>query len=130
MLTAEKKMKKFYLTTTSFFPILNKKNDKSKLMENLVIVFTNAGFFWRTPQKYEVDVILEKNNEIIPIEVKYREYITKKDMKNLLRFCERFKSRKALMITKDKSGEEEFLLRDKRKIKIEFIPAWLFLLTI
>ena len=126
MLTSEKKMKRFYLTTTSFFPFLNDKVDEAKLMENLVVVSVNAKFFWRTPQKYEVDIILEENGKIIPLEVKYKENITAKDLKNLLRFCERFNVKEALMITKNKSGETEFKL--KNKIKIKFIPAYKFLL--
>ena len=45
MLTSEKKMKKFYLTTTSFFPFLNNKIDESKLIENLIVAFVDAKFF-------------------------------------------------------------------------------------
>lgn len=50
MLTSEKKMKKVYLATTSFFPYLNNKIDETKLVENLVVTFLNAGFFWQTPR--------------------------------------------------------------------------------
>jgi len=130
MLTSEKKMKKFYLTTTSFFPFLNNEINEDKLIENLVVMSVDSKFFWRTPQKYEVDIVLAKNDEIIPIEVKYKKNITKKDTKNILRFCEKFNAKKAVIITKDKSKEEEFTLKDKRKIKIQFIPAWKYLLKL
>ncbi|OYT35125.1 MAG: hypothetical protein B6U87_00920 [Candidatus Aenigmarchaeota archaeon ex4484_52] len=60
-------MKKFYLSITSFFPYLNNAVDESYLIENLVVNFTCAKFFWRTPQKYEVDIILNKNNKITPM---------------------------------------------------------------
>ncbi len=128
MLTSEKKMKKFYLTTTSFFPFLNNEIDESKLIENLIVAFVDAKFFWRTPQKYEVDVILKEKSKIIPIEVKYKEYISKKDIKNLLRFCEKFNIEEAVMITQSKSNEEIFKLKSGNKIRIKFIPAWKFLL--
>lgn len=128
MLTSEKKMKKFYLTTTSFFPFLNNEIDESKLIENLIVAFVDAKFFWRTPQKYEVDVILKEKSKIIPIEVKYKEYISKKDIKNLLRFCEKFNVEEAVMITQSKSNEEIFKLKSGNKIRIKFIPAWKFLL--
>jgi len=128
MLTSEKKMKKFYLTTTSFFPFLNNKIDESKLIENLIVAFVDAKFFWRTPQKYEIDVILKEKSKIIPIEVKYKEYISKKDTKNLLRFCEKFNVEEAVMITQSKSNEEIFKLKSGNKIRIKFIPAWKFLL--
>ena len=128
MLTSEKKMKKFYLTTTSFFPFLNNKIDESKLIENLIVAFVDAKFFWRTPQKYEIDVILKEKSKIIPIEVKYKEYISKKDTKNLLRFCEKFNVEEAVIITQSKSNEEIFKLKSGNRVKIKFIPAWKFLL--
>ena len=128
MLTSEKKMKKFYLTTTSFFPFLNNEIDESKLIENLIVTFVDAKFFWRTPQKYEVDVILKEKGKIIPIEVKYKEYISKKDTKNLLRFCEKFNVEEAVMITQSKSNEEIFKLKSGAKVRIKFIPVWKFLL--
>jgi len=128
MLTSEKKMKKFYLTTTSFFPFLNNEIDESKLIENLIVAFVDAKFFWRTPQKYEIDIILKEKSKIIPIEVKYKEYISKKDTKNLLRFCEKFNVEEAVMITQSKSNEEIFKLKSGNKIRIKFISAWKFLL--
>lgn len=128
MLTSEKKMKKFYLTTTSFFPFLNNEIDESKLIENLIVAFVDAKFFWRTPQKYEVDVILKEKSKIIPLEVKYKGYISKKDTKNLLRFCEKFNIEEAVMITQSKSNEEIFKLKSGVKVRIKFIPVWKFLL--
>lgn len=121
-------MKKFYLTTASLFPLLNNEVDETKLMENMVAIFTGARFFWRTPQKYEVDVVLTEGGKPLPVEVKYGEHITKRDVKNLLRFCEKFGARRALVVTRDKSGEEEFKLKNGGKVRIGFIPAWRFLL--
>ncbi|MEA1924970.1 MAG: DUF4143 domain-containing protein [Candidatus Altiarchaeota archaeon] len=126
MLTSEKKMKKFYLTTTSLFPFLNNEIDEAKLIENLVAVSVNARFFWRTPQKYEVDIVLEREGKIIPAEVKYKTNIRTGDLKNLLRFCKQFNLREAVMITRDRSGEDEL----EEGIRIKFIPAWEFLLEI
>ncbi|MHA1843098.1 MAG: ATP-binding protein [Promethearchaeota archaeon] len=128
MLTSEKKMKKFYLTTTSFFPALDSEIDETKLIENLIVSATNAKFFWRTPQKYEVDIILKEKKEILPIEIKYKKLIQKKDVQNLLRFCEKFNIKNAIMITKNELSEKEFKFKDK-KIKVKFIPAWKFLLN-
>ena len=122
MLTSEKKMKRFYLATTSFFPFLNNDIDEGKLIENLVVVFCDAKFFWRTPQKYEVDIILTEKG-ILPVEVKYKNHISEKDIKTLIKFCEKFGVKNAIMITKNKLAEE------KNKIKIKFIPVWLFCLN-
>lgn len=126
MITSEKKMKKFYLTTTSFFTALNDQTDEPKVAENLAVISTGAKFFWRTPQKYEVDIIL-KNEKIIPIEVKYKKTIQKKDTLNLLRFCRKFNIKEALMITKDEENEKEINYKNN-KIKITFIPLWKWLL--
>jgi predicted AAA+ superfamily ATPase len=123
MLTSEKKMKKFYLISTAFFSFLNSSIDEPKLVENLLVNSTHARFFWRTPQKYEVDIILQKDGKIIPIEVKYQENISKKELKNLIRFCEAFKVGRAIIITKSQIGE-----KTENNVKVKLIPAWLFLL--
>ena len=128
MLTSEKKMKKFYLTATSFFPFLNSQINESKLVENLIATSLNTKFFWRTPQKYEVDIILVEKERIIPLEIKYKENITNKDIKNILRFCEKFAVEKALIATKNELCERKFDLRNGKNLKIMFIPAWKLLL--
>jgi predicted AAA+ superfamily ATPase len=128
-LTSEKKMKKFYLLSTSLFTFLNNSIEESKLIENLIVVDTGASFFWRTPQKYEVDIVLAKDNEIIPIEIKYKSNILPKEMKNLIHFSKDFKIRKAIMITKDFSGVNNFKLENDKILEINFIPAWKFLLN-
>jgi len=130
MLTSEKKLKKFYLSTTSFFPFLNNGIDETSLIENLIVGCTKARFFWRTPQKYEVDIILKGKEKIVPLEVKYKEDVTDKDMKNLLRFCEKFKISEALMVTKGKPREQKFTLKNNKRITIKIVPAWEFLLDI
>ena len=86
--TSEKKLKRIYLITPAFFSYLNPQIEESKLIENLIISHLNAKWFWRTPSKEEVDIILEKGNELIPVEVKYANIIVKKDFKNLLKFWE------------------------------------------
>jgi predicted AAA+ superfamily ATPase len=128
-LTSEKKMKKFYLSSTSLFTFLNNSVEESKLIENLIVVNTGASFFWRTPQKYEVDIVLTKNNEVIPIEIKYKNNILPKEVKNLIHFSKDFKIQKAIMITKDFSGVNNFKLENDKILEINFIPAWKFLLN-
>jgi len=128
-LTSEKKMKKFYLSSTSLFTFLNNSVEESKLIENLIVVNTGASFFWRTPQKYEVDIVLTKNNEVIPIEIKYKNNILPKEVKNLIHFSKDFNIQKAIMITKDFSGVNNFKLENDKILEINFIPAWKFLLN-
>ncbi len=126
-LTSEKKMKKFYLSTTSFFPYLNNQIEESKLIENLLVTELNAKFFWRTPQKHEVDIVLEKDGKALPIEIKYSGNIARKEFKNTLRFCEKFGVIEGIMITKDTEKQEEFDSK-KEKISISLVPAYKFLM--
>ena len=130
MLTSEKKMRKVYLTTTSFFPFLYNEIDESKLIENLIVAHVNTRFFWRTPQKYEVDIIVEQKGKYVPVEVKFKNTIAKRDVKYLLRFCDKFNCKKAMMITKNTSRIEVFKLGNGKKIEVTFIPVWMFLLQL
>lgn len=103
--------------------------EKTKIVENIIFfhilslkkreLFPKI-FYWLDKARNEVDLVITLKNEVIPIEVKYSDYIEKKDIKGLLKFCEEFKTR-GLVITKD-------LLRNEGNIM--FIPAWLFLTII
>lgn len=107
--------------------------EKTKIVENLVffhVLSLKKGelfpkiFYWLDRAKNEVDVVVALKNETIPIEVKYKNEIEKRDIKGLLKFCEEFNTR-GIVITKD--------LLENRKVEgkeILFIPAWLFLLSV
>ena len=79
--------------------------------------------FWRTPQKEEVDLILE--DTMTPIEVKYKNKIDTDDTKNLVKFLNKYKQKRGFIVTKDAFGKKEI---DGKEIIM--VPAWLFLLTI
>jgi predicted AAA+ superfamily ATPase len=79
--------------------------------------------FWRTAQN-EVDIVIKTKKGIIPIEVKYKAQVGKKDVKSLLKFMEEFEVEKGFVITKDVFKREK--IEDKEVI---FIPAWVFLVT-
>jgi len=107
--------------------------EKSKIIENLVFfhVFSLKRnelfpkiFYWFDKNKNEVDIIVNIGKKIIPIEVKYREQIGRRDLRGLLKFMEEFNIEKGIVVTKN--------LLEKRtmdKKEIIFIPAWLFLLS-
>ncbi|MDP1694732.1 MAG: ATP-binding protein [Candidatus Woesearchaeota archaeon] len=130
-ITSEKKLKKFYLSSTSFFPYLSPETDESKLIENLVAIETHSKFFWRTPFKDEVDFVLEKfhNQEICPVEVKYKNTISAKDAKTLISFCKKMDLNEGIIITKDLE-EKKLFTKDNKHITIHFIPVWKFLLSL
>ncbi len=80
--------------------------------------------FWRTPQKEEIDIILETEN-ILPIEVKYRSSTQLSFAGGIVKFSDKYKVKNGFVVTKDFFEEKEI---DRKKIL--FVPAWLFLLAV
>jgi len=48
-----------------------------------------------------VDLILENQRGVLPVEIKIRQKIKTKDLKPLIRFMKRFRCNQALIISKD-----------------------------
>lgn len=128
MLTSEKKSKKFYLYTPSFFSYLNDTIEESMIIENLVISSIPTTFFWRDPSHHEVDCVLIDKKKIIPVEIKYKNALDKRDLKGLLKFCDKFNARHAILVTKDKAGKERAKTQKGRDVELEYVPAGVFLL--
>lgn len=80
--------------------------------------------FWRTPQKEEIDIILEAET-ILPVEVKYRRNVELTFANNIIKFANKYKLNKGIVVTRDFFDEKEI-----DNINILFVPAWLFLLTV
>ncbi len=72
----------------------------------------------------EVDFVV-KNEETVLVEVKYQNQVSESDTKNMLKFMEKLKVNKGILVTKDALKEEIFGNK-----KILFIPTWLFLLAL
>lgn len=79
-------------------------------------------YYWRN--YYEVDFIVKTGSGILPIEVKYKSQVRKKDLTGLLNFMEKFDVKKGIIITRDR-----FDRKNIEGMKILFIPAWIFLLS-
>jgi len=110
LLVSERKLKKFYLASPSFSWALSDFLKKEFLVENFLLSIKNFNFFWRDPYQHEIDFVALQNGEIIPIEVKYKKEITRKDLKNLVLFLKKFKLKKGILYGK-------FLDSKKEKIK-------------
>ncbi len=101
-----------------------------KYVESVISVFLSykyerRTFFWRTPQKEEVDIVIKGTSGLIPIEVKYKSRITDDEIKSMIKFMEKYGVKSGFVITKD--------LFDKRKIRgkaVMLVPAWAFLLSL
>lgn len=115
--------KKIYVVHPSVaFATLDYKKEMllDKILGQYVESLFGREFFWRDKHKNEVDVVIE-NKTLNPTEIKYRNDISKKDLKGLLRFMEVFKLKRGEVVTKDIFKEEK--IDDK---KIGFVPAWYF----
>lgn len=103
--------------------ILSKPELLGRVTEGMVANFLRSkqgfnSFYWRERDK-EVDLILERGGRVLPIEVKNKSRVQKKELKALFSFQEKFKSKWSLLITKDQFEIENNLIK---------IPLWLFLL--
>ena len=77
--------------------------------------------FWRSPQKEEVDIVLE-GKALLPIEVKYRNDASSG---SIITFMKKHRLKNGIVVTKD--------VFDRKRIdgrEVLFIPAWLFLLCV
>lgn len=107
--------------------LLNKREMERRylgyLIEGLVgrYFFGREYYYWR--DYFEVDFVIKDKKTILPIEVKYQSQINRKDLKGLLSFVDKFKAKKAIVISENTYREEKV-----RNCRIIFIPAWLLLL--
>lgn len=100
LVTSEKKLKRFYLATPSFSWAMVDFIEFGKLFENFVASMKNYKFFWRDPYGHEIDFVNFEKECIIPVEVKYKEKVSLKEMKNLILFCRKFKITEAKILMK------------------------------
>ncbi|MBI1973918.1 ATP-binding protein, partial [Candidatus Micrarchaeota archaeon] len=82
----------------------DKREDQGKLLENFVFRELTASFgdweirYWRTTAKAEVDFVLMKGDQIVPIEVK----AGGKPGKSFYSFCQTYKPKRAVIVTLDR----------------------------
>ena len=101
------------------------RTDTGNLIENMAYVQLKINFpdfpikYWRTLAKAEVDFILEKEEKIIPIEVKYSNLSEPKISRGFRNFILHYKPEKALVLTKGFCGDLKI-----NSSLIKFIPVW------
>jgi len=99
-LTSEKKLKRVYLSTPSFSIILSDYLQKGLLAENTILSQNEYRFFWRDAYKHEVDFIDIAYNDPVPIEIKYKEKVSNRELQNLYLFAKKFHAKKAILLMK------------------------------
>ena len=121
------KEKKVYMIDTGLRNAISTSADEPVLVENCVFThlirkFENVSY-WRDVE--EVDFVVSIDNALLPVEVKYQNSIGQSDIKSVLKFCNRFKLNKGLIVTKNDFKREMF-----NGIEVWFIPVWLFIAVI
>jgi len=99
-----------------------KRDDLGKLVENFVFSSLKRQEeiklnYWRTKSKAEVDFVLQKNGEIIPIEVKYS--FSPSIGKSFYSFIEKFSPKRGFILTQGFCG-----IKKIKSTKIYFVPVY------
>lgn len=120
LLTSEKKLKRAYLSNTGFtFALAGGDFDLSILLEQFWVNFLKTKYFYRSPQKEEVDLILVNGEKIVPVEIKIRKIVSAKTLGSLFKFLNHFDISKGLAISLQ--TETEFT-QNGRNVKV--LPYW------
>lgn len=105
----------------SDFRSLLHRGDKGAIMENYALsALQKLGLpspvrYWRTKSKAEVDFVVEWEQELLPIEVKYT---TRKSIgKSFYSFIEKFRPKRGVILTNTYRGEEKI-----HSTRVQFIP--------
>ncbi|MEA1926028.1 MAG: DUF4143 domain-containing protein [Patescibacteria group bacterium] len=101
------------------------RNDLGVIMENYAYnLLQNSNItrelkYWRTKSRAEIDFVVEKEQNIYPVEIKYasRRIIGK----SFYSFIEKFDPKTGIILTKDYLAEEKI-----RNTKVKFIPLSYF----
>jgi len=117
--------KKLYVVHPSLaFSVLG--YDKNMLRSQILGPYIESLFagdtFYRDKHKVEVDTII-KNDELIPVEVKYQNTINNSDLKGIIKFKDRYRTGMPIVITRS-----IFEVRRYRDTAFLLVPAWLALL--
>ena len=87
-LTSEKKMKRIYLSSSSFCPAVSGSmydfHKTGLLVENALLALKSWQFFWRDAYNNEVDFVEIKNKQVLPVDVKYKTKIRNSDFNNFV----------------------------------------------
>jgi predicted AAA+ superfamily ATPase len=97
-------------------------SDFSLIVEQYFINFFKAKYFYRNPQKEEVDIILKDLEKPIPLEVKIRNKIDKEDLIPIFKFLKKFNLQKGYIITKN--TEDVYTSSDYSVVAIPYWKYW------
>lgn len=82
----------------------------------------NQIHFWRTTDKAEVDFVLDKVSDLVPIEVKYKKIKSMTTTRSFLNFLDKYKPKMGYVVHIGDGAEREI-----DKMRIRCLPYWQFL---
>lgn len=118
-----RKNPKIYVADHGFSAL--EKMEKGLRVETAVynhITRNRDAYYWK--DRKELDVVVDTKQKPIPIEVKFKEQISKKDVKGLIDFIKKTDVEKGLVVSKNDYKTETV---DEKSLV--YVPAWLFLLS-
>jgi len=118
-ITSEKKIKRAYLANSAFNYAVS---DFSYIVEQYFINFLKARYFYRNPQKEEIDIILKDKEKSLPVEVKIKNKISREDLIPIFKFLRKFNLKKGFIITKN--IENVYINNDCSIIAIPYWKYW------
>jgi predicted AAA+ superfamily ATPase len=103
----------------NFMPLENR-TDKGAILENFIFNELRLNFdekinYWRTTSKAEVDFVIQKGDEIIPIEVKNQAKLKS----GFFSFLKAYKPKRAVVFT-----EKEFSVNKFDNTEVAFVPHY------
>ncbi|MFQ5640289.1 MAG: ATP-binding protein [bacterium] len=113
------------------FDAITLRGDRGEMAENFV--FTELQrlveppdelHFWRTQTKAEVDLIVERPNAVLPIEVKFKPMSSLRISRSYRSFLSAYRPEHGLIFTKDTPGQTRMA-----DTEIRFFPIWALLFS-
>ncbi|MDO8515520.1 MAG: ATP-binding protein [bacterium] len=114
---------KIHLTDQGFGQVYSSPSGailESVVARHLLEKYPRKTYFWR--EKYEVDLVIEEKDKLIPIEVKESSKVGERELIGLVEFTREFKQKEAKVIYFGKKRTEKY-----GNLVVDFIPAWEFL---
>lgn len=117
---------KIYASDHAFFNL--EETEEGLLAETLVFNhckkhISEDVFYWKDTKGNEVDIVFLQNQNLLPIEVKFKSKVDKKELKGLFSFMNKYECKNGIVVTRN--SLDSFESEEK---KILLVPVWLFLL--
>lgn len=117
---------KIYASDHAFFNL--EETEEGLIAETLVFNhckkhISEDVFYWKDTKGNEVDIVFLRNKNLLPIEVKFKSKVDKKELKGLFSFMDKYECKNGIVVTRNSLDSLE-----SNGKKISLVPIWLFLL--